>query len=158
MAYRKYLSNDTHAGGYGGAFEHIHYFRAAVQGEVTSDQAGVWVFTAPAAGSIVSVIGAVVENGSDASNPLTMTFTVLKNATAVCTTDPSILKTAASDTKVSTAAAGTGITQAVLKTDGSCDFVAGDQIMVTFDITRTASPTTEITTPSVMVGVKFNAA
>ena len=159
MAYRKYLSNDTHAGGYGGAFEHIHYFRAAVQGEVTSDQAGVWVFTAPASGSIVSVVGSEMENGGDATGPdaLTMVFTVYKNATAVCTTDPAITKAAAADAKVSTAAAGTGITQAVLKTDGSCDFVAGDQINVTFDITR-VTPETEITTPAVMVGVKFNAA
>lgn len=156
MAARKYLTNDTHAGGYGGFYEHIHYFTHTLGGEVTADTLRT-VFVAPQAGQIVSVVGGVEENGSDGSNPLTMTFTVKKGATAVCSTDPAILKTAASDAQVDTYASGTGITQAIIKTDGSATFAAGDNISCLFDITRTASPTTEITTPSVIVGVKFDA-
>lgn len=156
MAARKYLTNDSHAGGYGGAYEHIQYFTACIQGEVTADKL-MTVFVAPQAGKIVSIVGGVEENGSDASNPLTMTFTVKKGATAVCSADPVILKTAASDAQIDTAAAGTGITQATIKSDGSESFAVGDNIACLFDITRTASPTTEITTPSVIVGVKFDA-
>lgn len=155
MASRKYLSNDTHAGGYGGFFEHVHYFTACVQGEVTADKL-MTLFVAPQAGKIVSVVGGVEENGSDTNEDLTMTFTVSKNGTAVCTTDPVILKNAASDAQVDTYAAGTGLTLAVLKTDGTATFAAGDNIACLFDITRNTVDT-EITTPSVTVGVKFDA-
>lgn len=155
MAFRKVQSNDTHAGGMGGFYEPTQYFTASIEGEVTADKTHTF-FIAPASGSIVSVVGSVLENGSDANEALTMTFTVKKNGTAVCSTDPSILKTAAADAQVDTAAAGTGITQAVLKTDGTEDFVAGDCISVLFDITR-GTVDTEITGPACTIGVKFNA-
>ena len=151
--FRKYLSNDS-----AGHTEHIMYFSLGVDGEKTADDNANIVFVAPAAGKIVSVVGAVVENGSDGTNPLTMGFVVKKNTTAVCSTDPVISKTAASDATVDTAVAGTGITQAVLKTDTTPVCAAGDIITVDFDITRTASPTTEITGPAVVIGYKLDAA
>lgn len=155
MAFRKVPSNDTHAGGAGGFHEPIHYFTSSIEGEVTADKTHT-MFIAPAAGSIISVVGSVLENGSDANEDLQMKFTVKKNGTAVCSTDPVITKAAASDAQVDTAAAGTGITQAVLKTDGTEDFVAGDCISVVFDITRNTVDT-EITGPACTIGVKFNA-
>ena len=156
MAYRKYVTNDTHAGGFGGFYEHIVYFNPHIAGEVTADATHT-VFIAPAAGTIVDVVDGVLENGSDASNALTMAFDVKKNGTSVASTVPAIAKTAASDARVTTQSSGTGITQFVAKTDGTATFAAGDTITIVFDITRTASPTTEITGPSARIGVKFNA-
>lgn len=130
--------------------------RAFIVGEVTADVTHP-LFAATTSGKISYIYGGVLENGSDGSNPLTMTYTVLKNGTTVSTTDAAIAKTAASDSRASTVAAGTGITQAVLKTDGTASFSAGDVFAVTFDITRTASPTTEITSPFCQVGVVYNA-
>lgn len=158
MAFRKVPSNDTHAGGFGGFNEPIHYFTAQVAGEVTADTGAHTLFICPAgvSGTIVSVVGGVIENGSDANEDLTMTFNVRKNTTSVCSTNPAIAKTAASDARATTAAAGTGITQAVIKTDGTEDFVAGDTINAIFDITI-GTADTNITGPSVTVGVKFNA-
>lgn len=156
MAFRKFPSNDTHAGGAGGFYEDVHYFTAQVAGEVTADTGAHTLFIAPAGGTIVSVVGGVIENGSDANEDLTMTFNVRKNTTSVCSTNPAIAKTAASDARATTAASGTGITQAVIKTDGTEDFVAGDTINVIFDITI-GTADTNITGPSVTVGVKFNA-
>lgn len=156
MAYRKVISNDTHAGGMGGFYEPIIYFNSQIAGEVTADATHT-VFIAPAAGTIVSVVGGVLENGSDGSNALTMAFDVKKNGTSVASTVPAIAKTAASDARATTQSSGTGITQAVLKTDGTATFAAGDTITVVFDITRTASPSTEITAPACRVGVKFDA-
>jgi hypothetical protein len=147
--FRKYLSNDGT-----GATEHIMYFSHGVDGDKTSDDNANIVFVAPCAGKIVSVVGAVVENGSDATNPLTMAFVVKKNTTAVCSTDPAIAKTAASDATVNTYASGTGITQATIKTDTTPVCAGGDIITVDYDITRTASPTTEIAGPSVVIGFK----
>lgn len=159
MAIRLFKSNDSHASGLGGFVEDTVFLNKSVQGEVTADSLGhiLWIVPSGVSGSITGVVGAVVENGSDASNPLTMTFTVKKNGTAVASTDPAIAKNAASDALIDTVAAGTGITQVVLKTDGTEDFVAGDVISVDFDITRTASPTTEITGPAVTVTCKLNA-
>lgn len=147
---RNVASNDKD-----GIYEPEFHFFANVPGEVTADQNARFIFEAPAAGVVSSFIGGELENGSDATNPLTMTFECKKNGTTILTTKPSITKAAAADARVSTEASGTGITQAVLKTDGSAAFSAGDIFEVDFDITRTASPTTEITTPFARLGVKF---
>lgn len=146
---RVVLSNDKD-----GIYELESFFEAAVQGEVTADQNARFIFVAPAAGVVSTFIGGELENGSDSVDPLTMTFELKKNGTTVLTTKPAILKTAAVDTYISTANAGTGITQAVIKTDGSAAFAKGDIFEVDFDITRT-TPDTEITTPFALLGVKF---
>lgn len=144
------LSNDKD-----GIYEPEFFAFAAVQGEVTADSNARFIFEAQDAGVVSSFVGGELENGSDASNPLTMTFECKKNGTTILTTKPSITKAAAADTRVSTENSGTGITQAVIKTDGSAAFAKGDIFEVDFDITRTASPTTEITTPFARLGVKF---
>lgn len=138
-----------------GVSNDVVYIRHGVTGEVTADATHP-LFAAEKAGRVVSVVGGALENGSDATNPLSMSFDVSKGATAVASTNPAFDKTAAADTRVSTANAGTGITQAVLKTDGSASFAKGDVFSVVFNITRTASPTTEITSPFVMVGIVYD--
>lgn len=132
----------------------VHYFRAFVVGEITADVTHP-LFAAEAAGHVVSIVAGALENGGDGTDPLSMKFTVNKNATAIASTDPAFAKTAAADTLVSTANAGTGITQTVLKTDGSATFAKGDVFSVVFDITRT-SPETEITSPFVTVGIVYD--
>lgn len=141
----------------GTLYGHKQYVSHSIQGEVTADSTGNVVFIAPKAGKILDVIGGVMENGSDSVDPLTMTFTVKKNGTAVCSTDPAIAKNAASDARVTTQASGTGITQAVVKSDGTEDFAAGDTISVDYDITRT-TPDTEVTGPSVTLVFKLTEA
>ena len=107
-------------------------------------------------GKITDVI-LMLQGGADTVNPLSMTAVVKKNGTDVASTDAAIsFHSGAGTGNVSTYAAGTGITQVVLKTDGTANFVAGDFITVDFNVIRTASPGTEMSNVKALItGVKF---
>jgi hypothetical protein len=148
MADRLFASNDTK----GYTKSETHLFFAPASGNFTAD-ATPSVVVAPFACTVVDVIGSVGQNGVDVSNPLDLKFTASKNGTALCTTDPDIAKAAGTGVKT-TAVAGTGITQAVVKSDGTQTVAKGDLIKVLFDITRTASPGTEIADAAAIVVVR----
>lgn len=139
----KVLSNDAQ-----GHNDVKLYFVHGASGNITADTTAP-VFIAPVAGRIVNVVGNLTVNGEDGVNPFSLAFDVKKNGTSVAATLPAIAKAAGSGQK-DTFAAGTGITQAVLKTDGSEIVAAGDAITVVYDITRT-TPGVEAAGPSVLV-------
>lgn len=129
----------------------------AKQGSLTANNAdnpaGVFPFDV----KVVRVVGGVLTNGVDAINPLQVAFDVKKQAsaatsgTSVLSTLPVVAKAAGTGFR-STAAAGTGITQAVINSAQET-VAAGSLISVDFGITRTASPSTEIAGPFVIVWV-----
>lgn len=142
--FRKFLSNDVQ-----GHKDFKQYFTIGQAGNITADTTHI-VFVAPEAGRITNVVGSVQHNGVDATNALQMAFDVKKNGTSVASTVPVITKAATAGVNT-TFTSGTGRTPAVIKTDGTQIVAAGDVITVVFDITRTASPSTEIQGPSVLV-------
>jgi len=133
------------------------HLQVALAGEITADATGHLLGVVPADGAIEDVILSVQENGSDSVDALDITATVSVNGTAVCTVDPAIDKTAAADAFATTAAAGSGITQATVKSDGTEDVSKGDILSVDLALTRT-TPDTEITGPVVLVKIRPTAA
>jgi hypothetical protein len=144
---KKFLSSDA------AGFDDKQYVEAAKAGNIVADASAAQLWVAPFAGKITDVNLALGTNGVDGSNPLDLKATVKKNGTAVATTDPDIAKAAGTGSK-STFAAATGITQAVLKTDGTATFAKGDILTVDWDITRTNTPSTEIADATVIVTIK----
>lgn len=154
--YREFLTNDK-GSVKGSAFEPIERFKVSLAGNITADAQYV-LFVCPAgmSGRIVEVLGGALEAGADGTDAMNMEYEFLKNATNVCTTDPTITQnpTAAGTGIKSTYATATGITPGVLKTDTTPDFTAGDVISVNFNITRT-TPDTEMAGVFAQVGVKW---
>ena len=151
---RLFASNDASSGDFAvgpGIIEDKDVFSHAIAGNITADSNGNFVFIPNFAGKITNVVLAL-QGGADAVNPLTLAAVVKKGGTAVCSTNPAYDKAAGTGSK-STYAAGTGLTLAVLKTDGTEQFAAGDLITVDYDITRTASPGTELSQVAVFVYV-----
>jgi hypothetical protein len=148
-----YLSNDAV-----GITNAKSYFTAMVQGDVTADKTAMpLIGCIPQAGTITNVWGAIAALGADGAAALDMKYTVKKNGTAVCSTDPDIAKAAATTARLTTYATATGIVAAVIKTDGTQKLVAGDSITVDFDITRAGTPSPEMNGPSVTVEVTWDA-
>lgn len=149
---RLFLSNDAQGITYDKALLTYHK-----SGTITADANLIILMgSAPQAGAVTNVWGSVGTNGVDASDTLTLGFNVKKNGTTVLSTVPLINKTAGTGRKTTTTAT-TGITEAVLKTDGTQKFVAGDTLSADFDITRAGTPTTEITDAAVTVEITFEA-
>lgn len=149
---RLFLSNDSQGITYDKKYLTYHK-----SGTITADATIIVLMgAAPEAGAVTGVWGSVGTNGVDASDTLTLGFVVKKNGTSVLTTTPLINKTAGTGRKTTTTAT-TGITSAVLKTDGTQKFVAGDTLSVDFDITRAGTPTTEFTDAAVTVEITFDA-
>lgn len=154
--FERYRSNHSDANSnYGSAHEPITEFRLFTTGNITADATYIlgqvptgWT------GRIIEVIGLTQERGVDGAAALSMKYTVKKNTTAVCSTDPNIDKTAAAGL-LSTATAGTGITQGVPKTDGSAELASKDILSILFDITRAGTPSPEIAGVGVIVRVKW---
>lgn len=100
-------------------------------------------------GVVIDAYGGVRGMGADASNDLSISWDFkkrIKDSTSdvsLCSTNPSIDKSAgAVNTAQSTAVADTGITQAVIQTDGSEDLSRGDTLVLDITLVRT-SPSTE---------------
>lgn len=138
-----------------GAYTPVYAFEVFQTGNITASVTNESMFVAdakmfPKGGYVVNVV-LMCQGGADASNPLNLVGIVKKNGTDVCSTDPKVDKTAGTGNQ-STTAAATGITQAVVKTDGTQQFAAGDFFTGDFTITRT-TPGTEMAQPKLIVFV-----
>jgi hypothetical protein len=155
MADRIFASNDGPNKGYA---NEVHVFEYLTSGNLTADATAKVVAMIPPqlAGRIVAAYLSVGTNGVDATNPLNLELDVLVNGTSALTTKPKIDKTAGTGKK-NTIAAGTGITVGVLDSTKTA-VAAGDHITATLDITRTASPSTEIADVAVVVVIRPAAA
>lgn len=104
------------------------------------------------AGRVVDVWLSVAASGKDDSNPLQISGDVFINGTTCLTTKPSITHVSgeASQQKTTKVTGDTGIAQAVINT--SANTVApGDILTCVFTVVRTATPTTEISNPVIVV-------
>lgn len=149
-----FLSNDS-----AGVTADKRYLTYHKSGTITADSNGqILMGACPQAGKVTNIFGSVGTVGSDASSNLSLAYVVKKNGTTVCSTEAKIDKTAGTGTqRLTTVTATTGITTAVLKTDGTAKFVAGDTLSFDFDITRAGTPSTEMTDAAIVVEVTFDA-
>lgn len=143
------LTNDT-----AGNRERIRFYTFSQSGNHVAATA-VPMIILPEAGEIVSVNLSAVTFTT--STDRTLAATVKKvitagTATAVCSTDPSFAATASGTGMKSTVNGGTGITVAVVKSDGTQVFAIGDAITV--DVTIAGANGTVGTGASVTVGYK----
>lgn len=121
-------------------------------GEITASVAGYNLGPCRFGGKVSAVWMSVGASGKDDSSPLQVSGEVLINGVTCLTTRPSInhISGEASQQKTTKITGDTGITQAVVNPDAN-SFSAGDVITVDIDLDRTATPTTEISNPSVVV-------
>ena len=103
-------------------------------------------------GRIREVFMSVGASGKDDSNPLQISGDVMVNGVTCLTTQPSIahISGEASQQKTTKMTGDTGIAQAVIDTTANT-VTAGDVLTSTFTVVRTASPTTEISNPVIVV-------
>lgn len=126
--------------------------QAVYSGELTDH---VWKDTlgAPVLGGRVSEVFVSVEaSGKDDTNDLSIEVDVFINGTTCLTTLPAIAHVSGEDSQQKTTAitGDTGITQSVMDPDAN-SFSVGDVLSYDIELTRTASPTTEIKNPVVVV-------
>lgn len=154
--FRAFYTNDRESNPQrGAAHEVVERFQHSLEGNITADTTAI-ILVVPTGyvGRIVEIVGFTEERGVDGSNPLQLVYTIKKNTTAVATTDPVITKAAAAGL-LSTLVTATGVTPAVIKPGTEPELAAGDIIQITYDITRTASPGTEIKGVGVQIGIKW---
>ena len=123
-----------------------------VSGEVTAT-VSVPVGVVRESGRIKAVNMSVQGSGKDDTNALSLAADVAINGVSIMTTNPVIAHVSgeASVHKTTYPSAGdTGITQGVVN-ESANSYNAGDIITATFLLTRTASPTTEMATPVMMI-------
>lgn len=126
---------------------------AIISGEITAD-VGAPIGVSNISGRVVDVYLSLEERGRDDSNTHTLDMDVLINGTSCLSTKPKIAANngSASD-QATTAESGTGITQAVIDTDND-DVSQGDVLRYFGTLTRTASPTTEMSDGVVVVVIE----
>lgn len=127
-----------------------------ISGELTTSPAGLPLGVARFDGAIVGVYGSVVASGKDDTNALSLEFDVTINRTSIFTTKPVIAHVSGEASQQKTTypeAADTGITEAVINASAA-EFSAGDVIAWNLVLTRTASPTTEMDHPNVIVELR----
>lgn len=116
---------------------------AVFSGELKADLYGT--LGSPRVGGRVSDVWlSIGASGKDDSNTLSVEGDVLINGTTCLSTKPKIAHVSgeASQQKTTKVTGDTGITQRALATAST--FSAGDVLTYVFDITRTATPTTEM--------------
>jgi len=126
--------------------------QAAYSGELTDH---IWKDTLGAAvlgGRVSEVFLSVEASGKDDSNTLSFEADVFINGTSCLTTKPAIAHVSgeASQAKTTAVAGDTGITEAVMNPAAN-SFSIGDVFSYDFELTRTASPTTEIKNPVIVI-------
>lgn len=125
---------------------------ACFSGEITANKGGYPVGAVRFAGHISDVWLTVEGSGKDDTNTLSMAANAYINGVSCLTTAPVIAHVSgeASAQKSTVSTGDTGITQAVV--NGSANqFAAGDIITVGLTMTRTASPTTEMSNACIVV-------
>ncbi len=125
---------------------------ATVSGEITASRIDVPLGAPRFAGEVTGVYLSVANSGKDDSNELNITGEVYINAVSCLTTAPSIAHISGEDAqnKTTVVTGDTGILQGVVDKTANT-FSPGDVFTASFLITRTASPTTEIMNPVVVV-------
>lgn len=115
-----------------------------ISGEFTADDSGVPLTSPDFDGYIQKVNVSLGASGKDDTNTLSVEVDVKVNTSTIFTTKPKIAHVSgeASQAK-NTLSSGDGITEAVYDRTAT-DFDAGDIIYADIDVTRTASPTTEM--------------
>lgn len=129
-----------------------------IAGDQTGDASGRFLGIARTSGKIVGVKLSCAASGKDDTNALNFQADVKINGVTCLSTKPKIEHVSGEASQYKTTypeAADTGITEAALNYAAN-EFVPGDIITWDFDITRTASPTTEINTPSIVVELEPN--
>ena len=130
----------------------------SLSGEVTVSVMGQPLGLARFDGAIVGVYASVLASGKDDTNDLNAEFDVKINGTTIFTTKPKIAHVSGEASQQKTTypeAADTGITDAVINASAA-EFSTGDMIDWDFVLTRTASPTTEMSQPSIIVELRPN--
>ncbi len=121
-------------------------------GEITANKHGIGFQAFGVAAKINNVWLSVGGNGKLNSNPLNIAADVMVNGTSCLSTSPVIAASSATSAQATTLASGTGITQAVIDTANNTA-AAGDVLTCDLTITRTDSPTTEISNVIVTVEI-----
>jgi len=127
-------------------------FGACYSGELTVLVKNAPIGVTKTAGKVKNVFLSVQACGKDDSNPLQISGEVYINSTSCLTTKPSITYVSGEDSqqKTTAVAGDTGIAQAVIDQD-NCTYNPGDVLTYDFTLVRTASPTTEVKTPCIVV-------
>ena len=125
---------------------------AVVSGELTVNQSGVPLGACNVAGKVSDVWLSVGQSGKDDSATLSLTADVLINGTSCLGTAPVIAHVSgeASTNKTTKDDADTGVTQAAMDADNN-DISYGDVLTYDMALTRTATPTTEMGTFTIVV-------
>jgi len=120
-------------------------------GELTANLGDTPLGAVRRSGRIKEVFLSVGASGKDDSSSLQVEGDVLINGVTCLTTNPIIAHVSgeASQQKTTKITGDTGITQAVISSANTV--TAGDVITCSLTLTRTASPTTEISSPIVVV-------
>lgn len=137
---------------------HVLEYKQAAVADITSTATALPMGIARKSGTILDVVLTTYVNGADGTDALSLSADVQKKradtTVSVCSTAPALAKAAGAD-HATTAASGTGITQAVMQTDGKEDVQAGDYIFTDLDLTRT-TPETEISGPIVTAYILYH--
>lgn len=132
-------------------------FGASISGELSASRMNVPIGSPKEGGRVANVYLSVEACGKDDSAALQVSGEVYINSVSCLTTKPSITYVSGEDSqqKTTIVAGDTGIAQAVIDTDNNT-FNAGDVLTADFILERTASPTTEIKTPVIVVELEPN--
>ena len=125
----------------------------SISGEITVGAGGIVLGSPRKAGRVGNVFLSLGASGRDDTvNELSCEVDVMINGTSCLTTAPKISAPSgeASQQKTTQITGDTGITQCLVDPDNSA-FNAGDTITCTFTVVRTATPTTEMANPVVVV-------
>lgn len=130
-----------------------------ISGEFTATRWNVPLEPAPFTGFITDVWLAVKSTGKDDTNPLKVAANVKINGVSCLTTQPYITHVSgeAATNKTSIAAVSGSIVEAVIDLTAN-SITKGDIITCDYVITRTATPTTEINNPCIVVELESDAA
>jgi hypothetical protein len=128
---------------------------ATFSGEISASAPGRMLGAANVGGKVSDVWLSVGASGKDDSNTLSLAVDVKINGTSCLTTQPAIAHVSgeASASKTTKATGDTGITQRVLDPDNN-DVSLGDVFTYDLTLTRTASPTTEMSAVAVVVEIE----
>jgi len=135
------------------ADESVFRMQGNISGEITEGTTGRLLGAVDFDGAISDIWLSVGASGKDAAEDLSIEADVFINGTTCLTTKPKIEHITGEDSQQKTtlaAAVDTGITEAGLLAT-AISFSAGDVLTYDFYITRTASPTTEIEAPCLVV-------
>jgi len=125
---------------------------ATHSGEITASTPGMPLGASNVGGKVSDVWISVGASGKDDSATLSITVDVKINGTSCLTTTPVIAHVSgeASTNKTTKISGDTGVTLRVLDSDNN-DVSPGDMLTYDITLTRTASPTTEMSAVAIVV-------